>query len=75
MSTHGKGLGNKEKSVPGVLKVDVNSWVRDMEGVQASHSAHPQHGGTGSVYVLLRKSEDKKRENRERFMKGRVQDV
>jgi len=25
--------------------------------------------------VLLRKSEEKKRENRERFLKGRVQDV
>ena len=73
--THGKGFGNKEKSGSGVLKGYVNRWLRDMEDVQAFHSAQPQHGGTGSVYVLLRKSEDKKRENRERFMKGRVQDV
>jgi hypothetical protein len=43
--------------------------------VQAFHSAQVQHGGTGAVYVLLRKSEEKKRENRERFLKGRVQDV
>jgi len=27
------------------------------------------------VYVLLRKSDEKKRENRERFSKGRTQDV
>ena len=73
--THGKGFGNKEKAGSGVLKGYVNRWLRDMEDVQAFHSAQPQHGGTGSVYVLLRKSEDKKRENRERFMKGRVQDV
>ena len=73
--THGKGFGNKEKSGSGVLKGYVNRWLRDVEHVQAFHSAQPQHGGTGSVYVLLRKSEDKKRENRERFMKGRVQDV
>lgn len=73
--THGKGFGNKEKSGSGVLKGYVNRWLRDIEDVQAFHSAQPQHGGTGSVYVLLRKSEDKKRENRERFMKGRVQDV
>jgi DNA-nicking Smr family endonuclease len=73
--THGKGFGNKKKSGSGVLKGYVNRWLRDIEDVQAFHSAQPQHGGTGSVYVLLRKSEDKKRENRERFMKGRVQDV
>ncbi len=73
--THGKGFGNKEKSGSGVLKGYINRWLRDLEDVQAFHSAQPRHGGTGSVYVLLRKSEDKKRENRERFMKGRVQDV
>lgn len=73
--THGKGLGNKEKSGSGVLKGYVNQWFKDIEDVQAFHSAQPQHGGTGAVYVLLRKSEEKKRENRERFLKGRVQDV
>ncbi len=72
---HGKGFGNKEKSSSGVLKGYVNRWLRDVGDVQAFHSALPQHGGTGSVYVLLRKSEDKKRENRERFLKGRLQDV
>ena len=73
--THGKGLGNKEKSGSGVLKGYVDHWLRDIEDVQAFHSAQPQHGGTGAVYVMLRKSEEKKRENRERFLKGRVQDV
>ena len=73
--THGKGLGNTEQSGSGVLKGYVNHWLKDIDDVQAFHSALPQHGGTGAVYVLLRKSEEKKRENRERFLKGRVQDV
>lgn len=73
--THGKGFGNKEKSGSGVLKGYVNRWLQDIDDVQAFHSAQPQHGGTGSVYVLLRKSDAKKRENRELYTKGRQQDV
>ena len=73
--THGKGFGNKEKSGSGVLKGYVNRWLQDIDDVQAFHSAQPQHGGTGSVYVLLRKSDAKKKENRERYTKGRQQDV
>jgi DNA-nicking Smr family endonuclease len=37
-----------------------------------STAPSPEHGGTGAVYVLLAKSEEKKQENRERFMRGRV---
>ncbi|MCA2447906.1 DNA endonuclease SmrA, partial [Vibrio alginolyticus] len=33
------------------------------------HSAQRFHGGSGAVYVLLRKSADKKLENRERHQK------
>jgi DNA-nicking Smr family endonuclease len=55
-----------------VLKGFVNQWLRDLDPVQAFHSARPEHGGTGAVYVLLAKSEAKKQENRERFMRGRV---
>ncbi|HCJ39858.1 MAG TPA: DNA endonuclease SmrA, partial [Halieaceae bacterium] len=73
--THGKGFGNKEKSGSGVLKGYVNRWLQDIDDVQAFHSAQPQHGGTGSVYVLLRKSDAKKKENRELYTKGRQQDV
>lgn len=69
--THGKGFGNKEKSGSGVLKGYVNRWLQDIDDVQAFHSAQPQHGGTGSVYVLLRKSDAKKKENRELYTKGR----
>lgn len=69
---HGKGQRKTEQTQTAVLKGYVNQWLQDLEPVQAFHSAQPIHGGTGAVYVLLRKSAEKKRENRERFMKGRV---
>lgn len=69
---HGKGERKPERERAAVLKGYVDAWLRDLEVVQAFHSARPQHGGTGAVYVLLRKSEEKKRENRERFLKGRI---
>ncbi|CSC64489.1 smr/muts family protein [Vibrio cholerae] len=37
--------------------------------MQCAHSAQRLHGGTGAVYVLLRKSAEKKAENRERHQK------
>ena len=69
---HGKGQRKVEKEKTAVLKGYVNHWLQQLEMVQAFHSAQPVHGGTGAVYVLLRKNADKKRENRERFLKGRV---
>lgn len=69
---HGKGDGRAGQERSSILKGCVNQWLRELEVVQAFHSAQPRHGGTGAVYVLLRKSEEKKRENRERFLKGRV---
>lgn len=72
MLVHGKGERKPEKERVSILKGGVDHWLREMESVQAFHSAQPQHGGTGAVYVLLRKSAEKKRENRERFMRGRV---
>ncbi len=69
---HGKGQRKAEQEKTAVLKGYVNHWLQDSEEVQAFHSAQPVHGGTGAVYVLLRKSLQKKRENRERFLKGRV---
>ena len=69
---HGKGQRKTEQEKTAVLKGYVNRWLQDLEEVQAFHSAQPLHGGTGAVYVLLRKNLQKKRENRERFLKGRV---
>ena len=67
---HGKGGGRIGKE-GGVLKAYVNRWLQDIPQVQAFHSAIKQHGSTGSAYVLLRKSESQKKENRLKFNKGR----
>ncbi|MCB1675073.1 MAG: DNA endonuclease SmrA [Halioglobus sp.] len=69
---HGKGESTAERERSCILKGCVDQWLRELEIVQAFHSAQPRHGGTGATYVLLRKSREKKRENRERFMKGRA---
>lgn len=72
MIIHGKGESGAEKERSSILKGCVDHWLRQLEIVQAFNSAQPRHGGTGAVYVLLRKSEEKKRENRIKFAKGRV---
>jgi DNA-nicking Smr family endonuclease len=69
---HGKGESNADKARSSILKGCVDQWLRDLENVLGFHSAQPRDGGTGAAYVLLRKSEGKKRENREKFSKGRV---
>ncbi len=72
LMVHGKGERKPKDQRLSVLKGAVDQWLRELEAVQAFHSAQPRHGGTGAVYVLLRKSEAKKQENRERFLRGRV---
>ncbi len=50
---HGKGT----RSAAGrpVLKTQVNHWLQESPAVLAFSSTQPKHGGTGSVYVLLKK--------------------
>jgi len=50
---HGKGHGTAGK-LP-VLKGKVNSWLRQRDSVLAFCSARPQDGGTGAVYILLKR--------------------
>ena len=69
---HGKGQTSADQERCSILKGCADHWLRELDIVQAFNSAQPQHGGTGAVYVMLRKSEEKKRENRERISKGRV---
>jgi DNA-nicking Smr family endonuclease len=68
---HGKGESRADQARSSILKGCVDHWLRDLENVLAFHSAQSRDGGTGAAYVLLRKSEEKKRENREKFSKGR----
>lgn len=69
MIVHGRGFHNRDGGA--VLKSYINHWLPELEAVQGFCSAQPQHGGAGAVYVLLRKSERKKQENRDRFSRGR----
>jgi DNA-nicking Smr family endonuclease len=50
---HGKGLTSPNK-LP-VLKNKVNNWLQQKDEVMAFCSAQPVDGGTGAVYVLLKK--------------------
>lgn len=50
---HGKGSLNGEAPI---LKNLVNHWLQQLPQVLAFHSAQPQHGGTGALYLLLKKN-------------------
>jgi len=66
--SHGKG---ERSATPGRLKSYVARWLIDHPDVIAYCSALRNHGGVGSVYVLIRKSAAGKAANRERFgLKG-----
>jgi DNA-nicking Smr family endonuclease len=69
MIVHGRGHHNESKGA--VLKSYVNRWLPEMDEVQGFCSAQIQHGGAGAVYIMLRKSEKKKQENRDRLARGR----
>ena len=54
---HGKG----ERSVPVAAKKSfLCQWLEQIKDVQCFHSAQRHQGGTGAVYVHLRKSQEKK---------------
>lgn len=59
------GMGVNSKPYPGFYKSYVNRWLQDMPEVLAFHSALKHHGGYGAVYVLLKKNEKQKQDNRE----------
>jgi DNA-nicking Smr family endonuclease len=52
---HGKGLGSRHQQP--ILKAKVNTWLRQRADVLAFCSARPADGGTGAVYVLLKRAD------------------
>ncbi|WP_332399022.1 DNA endonuclease SmrA [Vibrio metschnikovii] len=63
---HGRG----ERSTPqALMKSFVASWLTQIDEVQCAHSAQRFHGGSGAVYLLLKKSKNQKSGNRERHQK------
>lgn len=54
---HGKGWSSKHHKP--ILKTKLNHWLREMDEVLAFCSARIQDGGTGALYLLLRKNDKK----------------
>lgn len=63
---HGKG-GRHPDRPAAMIKSYVAKWLPLFPEVMAFHSAQGFHGGTGAVYVLLRKSEKQKQRTRRRL--------
>lgn len=66
MIVHGKG---ERSNPPALIKSYVAYWLPQINDVQCMHSTQQYHGGTGAVYVLLKKSPQQKLENKEHHQK------
>ena len=60
---HGKGERNPDGIAQ--LKSYLARWLPELDEVLAFHSAQKHHGGTGAVYVMVRKGDQQKQRNRE----------
>jgi DNA-nicking Smr family endonuclease len=60
---HGKGERNRD----GIawLKSYLAKWLPELEPVLAFHTTQKHHGSTGAIYVMIRKSDREKQNNRE----------
>lgn len=63
------GIGLHSKPIPALLKSYVNQWLQEMPQIIAFHSAMAHHGGSGATYILLKKNEISKAENKETHRK------
>ena len=68
MIIHGKG----ERSNPqALMKSFVATWLEQISDVLCFHSAQRQHGGTVALYVMIKKSAEKKQQTRDRHINHR----
>lgn len=65
------GRGRAFDSPANVLRSYIAKWLRQFDEVQAYVSAQPSEGGLGATWVMLRKSDRAKANNRERQQKRR----
>jgi DNA-nicking Smr family endonuclease len=65
---HGKGYNSKP--YPGLMKSAICDWLLRIDHVAAFHSATRDQGSTGAMFVMLKKSQQKKIENSELNRKG-----
>ena len=63
---HGRG---ERSATPARIKSYVYHWLIEHDGVNALTSAQRHRGGTGAVYVLLRKSQERSEVNREQHQR------
>jgi len=61
--SHGRG---ERSPTPARIKSYVAQWLSQVPDLIAWHSAARHHGGTGAVYVMLRKSPEAREAARER---------
>ena len=60
---HGKGERNPDGIA--LLKSHLAKWLPELNDVLAFHSAQKRHGGTGAVYVMVRKGSQNRPEHGE----------
>ncbi|OOE41024.1 DNA endonuclease SmrA [Salinivibrio kushneri] len=65
---HGKG---KRSNPQAMMKSYVCQWLQQISDVLCYHSALRHQGGTGALYVMIKKSQEKKLETRERHLSHR----
>ncbi|MCA1772640.1 MAG: DNA endonuclease SmrA [Halomonas sp.] len=65
------GRGREIDSPANVLRSYIGKWLIQFDEVQAYISAQPSEGGLGATWVMLRKSDRAKINNRERQQKRR----
>lgn len=66
---HGKGERAVQKDKKALLKSYVAHWLKQLPDVLAYHSAPEWKGGTGSVFVILKKGDKERAVNYERHAK------
>jgi len=62
--THGKG---ERSRTPARIKSFVNQWLQESAQVLAYHSAQKRHGGSGAVYVLLKRNKNKQQQQQDKY--------
>ena len=61
------GKGDRNNEDPALLKSHLVHWLPQLPDVLAYHTAQPNDGGAGAMYVLLRRSERSKEQSRQHF--------
>ncbi|QHM75446.1 putative DNA endonuclease SmrA [Mixta theicola] len=64
---HGKG--REDESHANIVRSYLARWLQQFDEVQAFCMAQPQHGGSGALYIGMRKTEQARLDNRERHAK------